>query len=359
MNNNPLKLLWIVFFVAFAAVSCWATAESLHLLLPNLWKGFVWIATIGCFILASLGTKLIVDSLNQNIYQEKRGLKLLGGIMLCIAFWLVFSMPTNTHTFFYRSTIGDIVTQDISTTKGYLGQLKSNTKIENAIKNAQASYETTVDAAFNALCAEIMNTNNPGFGDASRARLQELSNALGGDAVPELTGSWGTQKQRKALCDDYQNLVNMRKEQGKNDIANKMRRTQQDQYVSESNKNLSMLEEIEKAVTRMNTGNLSYDAGETDENVIQQADAVLALSYGTINTFNEFVVFDINGDDKEVYLASPVVTRTHKMLSVVDVWKDFIGGKYKGYGLIYWVIVSILVDIAAFIFFDLAFKKSY
>ena len=45
------------------------------------------------------------------------------------------------------------------------------------------------------------------------------------------------------------------------------------------------------------------------------------------------------------------------MLSVIDVWKDFIAGKYEGRGFAFWVIVAILVDIAAFVFFDITFKK--
>ena len=45
------------------------------------------------------------------------------------------------------------------------------------------------------------------------------------------------------------------------------------------------------------------------------------------------------------------------MISVFDVWKDFLNGEYKGHGFLFWIIISILVDIAAFIFFDIAFKK--
>ena len=45
------------------------------------------------------------------------------------------------------------------------------------------------------------------------------------------------------------------------------------------------------------------------------------------------------------------------MISVFDVWEDFFAGEYAGNGFAFWIIISILVDIAAFIFFDLAFKK--
>ena len=125
-QKNYLKILWVAAFAAFAAVSCWATAESLHLLLSTWPLAMCWVVTIGFFIIASIGTKMIVDSLNQNIYMEKRGMRLIGGLIIVLIFWLVCSMPTNTHTFFYRTLINDMVTTDISTTRGYLGQIKNN-----------------------------------------------------------------------------------------------------------------------------------------------------------------------------------------------------------------------------------------
>ena len=68
-QNNILRLLSLVGFLAFAGVSVWATAESLHLLLSSWPVVLCWIVSFGFFIMASLGTKLIVDSLNQNIYK--------------------------------------------------------------------------------------------------------------------------------------------------------------------------------------------------------------------------------------------------------------------------------------------------
>jgi hypothetical protein len=45
------------------------------------------------------------------------------------------------------------------------------------------------------------------------------------------------------------------------------------------------------------------------------------------------------------------------LLSVYDVWVDFLTGKQGGLAFVFWIIISILVDVAAFIFFDIAFKK--
>lgn len=74
---NYSKILWIVGFAVFAAVSCWATAESLHLLLSSWPVVFCWVITVGFFVIASLGSKMIVDSLDKDLYIEGRGKEVL------------------------------------------------------------------------------------------------------------------------------------------------------------------------------------------------------------------------------------------------------------------------------------------
>lgn len=135
MENNYKKLLFLVAYIVFASVSCWATAESLHMLLPSWPEVFCYAVTIGFFIIASIGTKLIADSFNSNVYVHNRGGKLAAGILIVAVFWLICSLPTNTHTFFYRSVASDVANDDISTTKGYLGQLVSNKKSKIRSRN--------------------------------------------------------------------------------------------------------------------------------------------------------------------------------------------------------------------------------
>lgn len=97
----------IIAFLILAGISCWATEQSLHLLLPTGWpEVLVWGITIAFFVVASLGTKMIADTLNSPAFIDNRKVKLFGGILLVIFFWLLMSMPTNTHTFFYNDKIG-------------------------------------------------------------------------------------------------------------------------------------------------------------------------------------------------------------------------------------------------------------
>lgn len=113
-----------VAFLILAGISCWATEKSLHMLLPATWHEIiVWGITIAFFVVASIGTKLIVDSLLSQGFIENRKAKLCGGTILVIFFWLLMSMPTNTHTFFYKDKIGSTISKDIEITNKYLQQI--------------------------------------------------------------------------------------------------------------------------------------------------------------------------------------------------------------------------------------------
>ena len=349
-QNNLWKVLSLLGFLAFAGVSVWATAESLHLLLPSWPVALCWIVSFGFFIMASLGTKLIVDSLNQNIYLEKRGLRFVGGIILFLVFWIVCIMPTNTHTFFYRSTITDVVTQDLTTTKGYLQQLRDNIKTETAVKLKAEQLERDVNTQIRALEREIDNILDPGFGPRSRAILDGIASTLQVAKIPELSYKNASPNTRKILKEQYRAMIY--------DILNNRIAELKVNYITpqeklfkpESAQQIKNIETMEGHVANMGA------MGHVDNDVIMQSDMVLKKSYATIKNYADFVNFNTKEDEAR-YLADNQMTRTSGMLSVIDVWKSFVAGEYEGRGFMFWVVTAILVDIAAFVFFDITFKK--
>lgn len=349
-ENKTLKIISLCGFAIFAAVSCWATAESLHLLLPS-WPSFMcWAVTIGFFVIASIGTKLIVDSFNQNIYLEKRGLRLIGGILLTLVFWLICSMPTNTHTFFYRTAAPDIVTQDLALTKSYLQQLRDNVKNETEIKEKLDSLERGVNSGVTALFNEIENMAQPGFGPRAKAILIEIAKDLLVSRIPELSYQGTTASQQKALKDQYNAMIGELLNNRKSELRTNYTDPQEKLFMPEAAKAIEIIESIEDSVMQMDAN------GVVDNNLIAQADIALQKGYTTIKNYADYVIFK-SDSDKELYTADNLVTKTTKLLSVIDVWKDFLAGKHAGRGFVFWIVISILVDIAAFIFFDIAFKK--
>lgn len=349
-ENKTLKLVSVCGFAIFAAVSCWATAESLHLLLPS-WPTFMcWAVTVGFFVIASIGTKLIVDSFNQNIYLEKRGLRLIGGVLLTLVFWFICSMPTNTHTFFYRTAAADIVTQDLALTKSYLQQLRDNVKNEAEIKEKLDSLERGVNTGITALFNEIENMAQPGFGPRAKSILIEIAKHLLVSHIPELSYLGVTPSQQKALKDQYNSMISELLENRKSELRTNYTNPQEKLFRPEAAKAIEDIENIEEHIVQMDA------AGDVDYNLIAQADIALQKGYTTVKNYADFVTFK-SQSDVDLYTADNLVTKTTKLLSVIDVWKDFLGGKHAGRGFIFWIVISVLVDIAAFIFFDIAFKK--
>lgn len=348
---NYFKLLCVVAFVAFAAVSCWATTESLHMLLPSWPVLMCWVVSIGFFVIASFGTKMIVDSLNQNIYMEKRGTTLFFGFLLMSIFWLVCSMPTNTHTFFYRTCITDVLNNDLASTKAYLVKLRDNVKSEELIRQKQKELENKVYPKIVDLEHEIDNPLNPGNGPETKRILGEITQVLECSPISALSGAARTPAQKRQVKDEYRKKIISQLEAKKMLIRENMKNGNENSYKSIAKKQIKSIESIEEQVNTMAA------MGDVDNDLVTQASsAVLMPAYSTIKTYKDYVIFN-NNDDEKVYTADNIVTRTSRMLSVIDVWKDFVGGKHEGRGFIFWVIISILVDVAAFIFFDIAFKK--
>lgn len=349
MNENKfLKVFCTIAFLAFAAVSCWATAESLHLLLSTWPSAMCWVVTIGFFFIASWGTKLIVDSLNQKIYLEKRGLRLFGGILTLLVFWLACSMPTNTHTFFYRSVIHDKVTSDISTTEGYLVQIRDNETTETKIQIRLAELEKKINVKLGELKAEIENEANPGFGPKSKEILRQFAEILGVAKIEPLTYKGNSIQDRQKLYDAYRSKMYILMDARKLNIIKEMTPANNN-HQEQADKDYKNLELVKKYI----------DDGTLDPNDADDIKSIcdkLNASYATIRTYKQFVDFK-DESDEQAYTSPNAVTKVKRMISVFDVWKDFINGDYQGHGFFFWILISILVDVAAFIFFDLTFKK--
>lgn len=350
-ENQYKKIFAISLFIAFAAASCWATAESLHLLLPAWPSILCWILTIGFFVIASIGSKMIVDSLNQNIYMEKRGLSLIGGIFLLLVFWLVCSMPTNTHTFFYRTCITDIALDDLKTAEGYLTDIRDNTFAEEKFRLQCADLEGKVNAKLEDLRLEI---EGPDHGDGPKAQsiLVEISELLKCAQINKINGPTATKQQRTQLVNAYRDKI---LQQVKVREAAIYLQLVDKKKVEQAKKDATT--DIKKVQNAVNGLNEMKNNGVQDDATITAANTILKGAYSTVKNHQDMVVFKSDAD-KVIYTAENQVTRTTRLLSVIDTWIDYFNGKYDGRGFIFWIIISILVDIAAFIFFDIAFKKS-
>ena len=99
-----------------------------------------------------------------------------------MVFWLVVSLPTNTHTLLYRASIKNVITADLKRTEGYLQGLKDNNVAIKEIDQKYRSKNEAVDALIIRLVAEIDHPGFEGIGHRFETILVELDRALSVDA---------------------------------------------------------------------------------------------------------------------------------------------------------------------------------
>lgn len=371
MKENKLKILWIALFVLFAMVSCWATANSLHLLLP--FKGFMnwfvsYVIAIGFMTVAAIGSKLIVDSLNMDLYQEgNRTKRLIGGIVLMIFFWLICSMPTNTHTFFYESEIEEVLFNDLAKTDGYLTQLYNN----SVEKERFVTWETLVEGAKNNVQSEITNPSNKGWGPVTIQRMNELNDVLitpqtnncdGGQqytygSTIAIPSKMSVEQGFKHVTDQVQTQIARAKRDVEGDEESGVAPT----IPTKASEFVPVADEKKQYIKWYET---LIDSAKIEKSVtpemIEEADVKLYDAYNCINKYACYVNFDPQSDEELYHPESgKIKTQTSRMKSVYDVWIDYLRGRYKGMGFSYLILLSILLDLAAFLFFDMAFKEEY
>lgn len=339
----------LIAFLILAGISCWATEKSLHMLLPAGWPEIlVWGITIAFFIVASMGTKLIADSLMSHEYVENRKGKLWGGILLVVFFWLIMSMPTNTHTFFYNDKIGSTISKDIETTNNYLQQVVDlGTSSSKVLDEEGTRIKNVVEAQRTHIVKQFYGDEPPykrGNGEKIADHLKIINDTLHSAIKqhPDYNSA------NPAILNWYQV-----------EIDKALNHALKTHTVSEQS--VQAAKEQKKRLAALNDSIQDHIASSSlTEAEIRQCETELKKGYNIVATNKTFIQFDKKSDDEEVYTKENAETRTKRMSSVIDVFfVDFLKGKYPG-SFWYYVILSILVDVAAFIFFDIAFmKKNY
>lgn len=293
---------------------------------------------------------MIVDSLNVGVYVSHRGWQLIGGIVLLAFFWGVCSLPTNTHTFFYRMNASKMINDDISATCGYLSDIKNNSKEKDQAKRKADELDTNIQTALKDLEAEIMNDNNPGDGPEARRIRQNIADLLGVATIDKISYRGTSRQERQRLCEQYRKKILQQTESVKERIqANILKPNQEN--LDEARTIYKNLGVVENGITE---GTISLNSPDDMRKYVCHW---LNKGYSSIKKNKDFVNFQ-SEDDQTRYTADNPTTKVQSLISVVEVWKGYWRGEYKGLGFIYWVIIAVLIDVAGFVFFVLAFRKT-
>lgn len=346
-NFNAKKILAAIAFLALAAFSCYWTAESLFIWQPSITRIGAWLIAVVFYVVASLCFGRFVKSLDPNAgfgegFFKSRGGHLVFGLLGLIVFWLMFSLPTNTHTLLYRSSIRNVITTDLERTDGYLKALKDNNASINAINNKHEDLAKAVRDLCDKLITEMKHPDREGTGSRFNSIIKELENLLGVKFID------GGNLQGAPLYDHYYRQAMQALE---NDKADCDRKIAEIRSLMNSEKLNTLIERDRIEMKAID------DMSGVDNKTINAAVEDLINDYAYIKTYSEYLTFK-NDTEKDMYTREGAMPEAKAMLSVPDVWIDFITtDKYRGHGFIWWVMLALLVDLAAFIFFDIAAKS--
>ena len=196
--------------------------------------------------------------------------------------------------------------------------------------------------------AEINNDANPGFGPNAKRILGDFANILEiAEIKPLSLGSNSYSKLgRERLNKEYRKKIYALKDARKEVIKKKF--LSPEQGIKDASIAYKNLEIVEQAVSIQAVS--LYNAQD-----IHEISNKITEGYVVIKNYKEYVVFN-NANDEQRYTSNQATNRIERLLSVFDVWHDFFQGNTQTGKFIFWIIISVLVDIAAFIFFDLSFK---
>ncbi len=340
-KKSPFQIVCLVLFVAFAAVSCYLTVSSIHLSMSAIPQWCLWIAIVGLFLLTSYGSKMIMDSFNRNLIIDNRGKKLAGGLVIVLVTWLMISFPTNSHSLFYNKNARDFAKSE----ELYLvQQLQQLTSEEVASEKFMAEFEKKVNevrAANTALKAEIEHPERPGVGDRAERCLQRVEEALGVKVgtITRLSSMGRTQKEINRAIKYYDNQIE------------EQINIQALQMAGQLKTHLANLKKESKKLN-VQIANLNNNVQALDRATLSDQDALLAQSRNLIRTARGTLEAKGMKDEYKGY-------RSERLINVTEVWSDYFKGEFSkaDSGMIYWILLSLVIDLAAFVFFNVALKK--
>lgn len=357
-NRSFLSFFFpLLMFVIFGAISCFATSESLYLTFDGAFPRFIWVAiVIGFYIITSLGTKWIIESFSSD-FQENRRLKLFGGLLIVFVFWLAVSFPTNAHTFLYKRAAKTVAQKEIAWQENELYSI-IDVKTWAYDKEAEINKKAAeIESLKHALIGEINNPDRKGFAEKAEKILLDIEGKLriAKGSIPRTTARNFSENEMNRLNKHYSNEIakqfSIYESELKKDLA--VHIANREKEVERAKDTKKRLEAMAKALD---------DNRNVNEAMLKEARAQINNAYNILDNYT------IPGESsyRTKYVENEKGLPSHKLTNAGEiVYKDYLSGQLnKKYdiqetkSMIYFILISLMIDIAAFLFFNIAFKSN-
>lgn len=340
MQKNVItKLFYLIAFLVMMGISSWATGESFSLLLGwPLWTCCLLAALI--FVISSMGCDLMVGSFSRDFFgsSRERTLRFLGGLIMLLVAWGVFSFPTNTHTFLYTASVKNVLALDLDVTKNALDDMLKSPQTEGyKLKEKMEQAKTKLTILKNVYLNEIVNPVNKGVNHEADKKLRDFNNELvkyDGEEIKALSGNPKTMKE----CREYVASMNALMQPA-------IESTVTSYFVTKAEKLVDGKDQKEiKAMVDQITKDRKYLEANMDkmipDDTFKAMETHLAKCYTKIS----------ERTGKDYFKGQP---RAQRLRSVKTVWADWWNdaSHLKEYDFTLWILLSLVVDLAGFVFF--------
>ncbi len=353
------KIALFIGYVLFAGYSAYFTATSLSV---ALFQGtYMWLIYVMVFIVALLAGWCLNNVIVQTTSPTTKTEFVLNVIGL-ILFWGV-SFTTNVHYFFIDKHGYDVVSKELAACKDYI--TANTTNVNNGIDDECFKKKNILNAqvhnALETFNREITNTiaNHFGFGDACISILKSIETVLEEDKsiygdsndyrlYDDVTdrGDYGqTQSnQIRVLQDKYRGraLNALNKKYGVIDAFYE-RQKESSIKLKTVMRNIENLENNHLPVVKQDgsvKALFAYRAEQNDKVIRFMPDDFVEKS----------CMYEGKSSDYKVYPSS-------RMFDTFTVWSDIFHGRLPGYmNMLQWVLISLVIDIIAFLLFRLFCK---
>ena len=353
------KIALFIGYVLFAGYSAYFTATSLSV---ALFQGtYMWLIYVMVFIVALLAGWCLNNVIVQTSSPTTKTEFLLNVIGL-ILFWGV-SFTTNVHYFFIDKHGYDVVSKELAACKDYItaNTTSVNKQIDDDCFKRKMVLQAQVNSASDSFTREINNTlaNHTGFGDAcisilkSLERIFEEDKSIYGDSNDYVLydsvrdrGDYGqTQRsQISSLSTKYNGRI-MNALNRKYNVIDAFydRRKESGQKLKTVMKSIENLENNHLPIVKQDgsvTALFAYRAEQNDKVIRFMPDDFMEKS----------CMQEGKSSDYKVYPSS-------RMFDTFTVWSDIFHGRLPGYmNMLQWILISLVIDIIAFLLFRLFCK---
>lgn len=361
-------------FLIFAIISCIATAQSLSLTLglgdngtPPKWLVFAmtFIPAFGLYLLTSYCFKLALDSLNYEIRirKEVRRRDFTLGLLGVALFWIICSMPTNTHSLLYTKVIDMVAVAELDNQRAIYERASnlSGDDITKQYQNDIRLLDSQVAEKKAQFINEINNENRIGLGREAKAFLADILVICGKDRednyyihTVQKNTSYG---ERQRIKRHYETQINSLLVWAKN---NRKIKYDQDMANHEPEKNslVKRVKKIDATKSMLRDNSIDHNKRITNARKVIN-DGYNQPAYKNKILDNVEVLKNTKSGHKDDNVKYYNIYKIERLHSVFKVWGDLLSQKMQNldFDMLYWIIISIIIDIAGLSFFAIAFRR--